>query len=97
MEALKGRLCELEKFEKSIEEVHLLFIRLQTLIVDQVSCLLWKTMQNVLKKYIYFLYKGSTIQRIENHFNNARDYTEIAAEELKQAEELKNSNRSVCC
>ncbi|KAM7347476.1 syntaxin-4-like [Cochliomyia hominivorax] len=70
LQALKGRLCELQKLEKSIEDVHLLFIRLQTLIADQ----------------------SVRVQRIENFFNDARDHIEIAAEELKQAENLKNSN-----
>lgn len=37
LNALKERLGELQKLEKSIEEVHTLFIRLQNLIVDQVN------------------------------------------------------------
>ena len=36
LQALQERLGELKKLEKSIEEVHTLFIRLQTLVVDQV-------------------------------------------------------------
>ncbi|XP_065365961.1 syntaxin-4-like [Calliphora vicina] len=71
LHALKERLDELQKLEKSIEEVHSLFIRLQILIADQ----------------------GVLTQRIENHFNDSRDHVKVAAQELKQAEKLKNKNR----
>ena len=37
-----GRFSELKKLEKSIEDVHTLFMRIQNLVMEQVSYLLYK-------------------------------------------------------
>ncbi|KAI8127881.1 Syntaxin-4 [Lucilia cuprina] len=64
LQALKDRLGELKKLEKSIEEVHTLFLRLQNLVVHQ----------------------SVIMQRIEKHFDDARNYVEEGTKEIKEAE-----------
>ncbi|KAM7347475.1 uncharacterized protein ACRADG_007041 [Cochliomyia hominivorax] len=71
LQALKDRLGELRKLEKSIEEVHSLFMRLQNLVLDQ----------------------GVMMQRIEKHFNDAREYVSAGVEDIKEAQNINKKTR----
>lgn len=88
------------KLEKSLKDLHDLFLEMALLVESQVSQIKLK-----FNEILYFLTidiylfpiltQGEVVDRIETQVTSTRDYTEKAREQLKQAEVLQTKARKV--
>lgn len=95
---VEARHNDILKLEKSLRELHDLFLEMATLVESQV-----RTIISYLISWPIWLYvivftafiQGEIVDRIENQVTSTRDYTEKATVQLVQAQVLQTAARKV--
>lgn len=76
---IEARHADIIKIEKSIRELHEMFVDMANLVTNQVREFLHS------KTWLIEFLKGEMINRIENQVRGTQDYVEKANQETKQA------------
>ena len=87
---IEARNNDIKRLEKSIKELHDLFMRMLTLTEEQVI-----KIHNIGHYTLFILFQGEMIDRIENNVMSACDYIQEAVQHTKKAVEYQSKARRV--